>query len=125
MGIVQAHNAIIARIQQQLAPANVVTPDSGHLNLPRYVCQPAGGTQLPLGVGGLTEAFPEVVVMVETSSAASVSVNNTMVSALVDLFKPGLIFSGVTVDQRPQVRPPLEDGATYRVPVVIRVRIIF
>ena len=122
MSINAGYNAIISRIIGMDDPPAIATPETGAVDLPRYVCQPAGGFQSPAGISTLTDFRPEVLVRVETRSGAPIRFSNALVEALWDLFPPGLVFSGLTIEQRPEIRFPLDDGAVYSVPVYIRGR---
>jgi len=126
LGVIDGHQALIRRIVTMDGAPNVVLPSGPGKPLPRYVVQEAGAAQRTMGVGGQTEANPEIVVRVETVGSAYATENNTMTQALVDRFGLGERFDNVTITQAPRVTPPLPvtDGV-YAVPVVISGRIYF
>lgn len=118
--IADGHDALIRRIVEGLPSANVVTHlTPGHKDLPRYVCWPAGGLQRPLGVSGLTEAFPEISVLIEVEPHAGQTAK-AMLASLNALFVLGGVYDGVTVERAPEPRPAIDDGAVYRQPVYVR-----
>jgi hypothetical protein len=126
VSLASGHQAIISRIVAETSGTNIVLPNGPGKSLPRYVVMEAGGSQRPFGLDGRTEAFPEVVVRVETLADKYATQANTLCGDLVAMFPPGLLFSGMQVVRAPDIRPPLPvlDGV-YSVPVVIQVRFVF
>lgn len=128
MSLSDGHRGIISRIVGS-ASVNVVLPNGPGKGLPRYVVQEAGGTQRTATMAGLTDAVAEVVVLVETSSGAYSTQSNSLISELVDMFRPGVRFGGPTemvIVEAPDVRPPLPDtGGVYSVPVIVRAHFNF
>lgn len=126
MSQTDGHQAIISRMIAELSGSNIVLPNGPGKSLPRYVVMEAGGRQTPATLDGTTDAYPEVVVRVETRAGVYATQNNNMVSALVDAFPLGLQFSGMRVHRAPDVRPPLpiQDGV-YSVPVIVTAQFNF
>ena len=126
MSQTDGHQAIISRIVANSGGTNIVLPNGPGKSLPRYVVQEAGGMQRTSTLAGLTDAIPEVVVRVETEAGTYATESNSLVKALVDIFPPALRFSGMTVVDAPDPRPPLPilDGV-YAVPVIIRAEFSF
>jgi hypothetical protein len=90
------------------------------------VVQEAGGRQTRFGLDGKTEAYPEVLVRVETESGEYSTEASNMVRALVGVFPRGTRFGDYTVLDEPDVRPPLpvSDGV-YAVPVYVSARVVY
>jgi hypothetical protein len=125
MSISTGQQALIRRIVTMTTDANIVLPNGSTHNLPRYVVQSSGGSQRSLGASGLTEAFPEIVVRVETVADAYATQNDQLVAALVARFSVGDVFDGVEITEAPLPRAPLGMSEVYSVPVIIRGRMVF
>ena len=125
MSMTNGHQAIISRIVTMSGAPNVVLPNGPGKDCPRFVVQEAGGSQRTATVAGETDAYPEVIVRVETDTAYATE-NNALVAALVARFAPGSRFDGVTILDAPLPRAPLPvTEGVYSVPVIIRGRISF
>lgn len=120
MSITTGQQALIKRIVQMSTTADIVLPNGKAKGLPRYVIQASGGAQRTRTISGTTEAYPEIVVKVETGTEYATD-NDTLISDLVTLFAVTTRFDGVTILDAPEVKPalPVTEGV-YSVPVVIK-----
>ena len=120
MSLTNGQQALIKRIVEMTTSANIMLPNGPGKTAPRYVIQEAGGAQRTRTIDGVTEAFPEIVVLVETKSKYTTD-NNSLVAALVARFPVNARFDGVQILDAPLPRPPLPvvEGI-YSVPVIIR-----
>lgn len=127
MSLAIGHQKIIARLIDELpSGSNIVLPNGPRKDLPRYVVMEAAGRQRPVTLDGVSDAYPEVVVRVETQAGAYSTESSAMVQAIVDAFPLGLHFSGMVVHEAPASRPPLPvRDAVYSVPVVVTATISF
>lgn len=125
MSITTGQQALIRRIVTMTGGTNVVLPNGPDKGLPRYVVQVSGGGQRAMGLSQQTDAKPEIVVRVETVDGEYTTENDQLVAALVARFNNCPKFDGVVIESAPQVRPPIQGGGVYAVPVVITGRFFF
>jgi hypothetical protein len=71
---------------------------------------------------GDTDHTVELIVRVESAKNAFTDENDRLVKLLIDRFKVGDRFEGVTIEERPSPRAPFEGEGVYVTPVVIRGR---
>ncbi|MBN8189551.1 hypothetical protein JF540_22965 [Salipiger thiooxidans] len=129
MSLTEGQQALIRRIVTMGGGTNVSLPNGPGKALPRYVVQAAGGSQRTLGLSKVTDARPEISVRVEVAAwpdGQYATQSDTLVAALVARFAVADQFDGVTIEDAPNVRPPMpvSDGV-YCVPVIIRGRCFF
>ncbi|KAF0675072.1 hypothetical protein [Profundibacterium mesophilum] len=124
MSITDGQEALIRHLLTMQGAPNIALPNDGGAELPRYVVQASGGAQRTILVDGTTDAFPEIVVLVETAKGRGAGQNNDFVKLLVGHFAPNTKFEGIQIIEAPFARPPLT-GEVYSVPVVIRGRTFF
>lgn len=124
MSLSTGQQALIRRVVTMDSPPNIMLPNGPGKGLPRYVVQVSGGSQRTAMLDGTTDAYPEIVVQVETESSEYATENDTLVAALVARFKPGDKFDGVTIMDAPLPRSAVP-GPCYSVPVIIRGRMSF
>jgi len=123
MSLTDGQQILIRRLLTMPGLPNVVLPNGPGKELPRFAVQVAGGSQVTSTLQGKTDADPEIVVSVETSTEFTTE-NDALVAALVAHFPPGLRTEGLTIMTAPLPRPPVP-GPAYAVPVIIRGRFEF
>lgn len=127
MSIADGHEQIISRIVSG-ASVSVMLPNGPGKPVPRYVLQEAGGRQMTSTLQGDTDAYPEVVVLVQTEAGDYSTLNAQLLRELAAMFVPGTRFGDpeMTVVTSPEVRPPLPvEFGVYTVPVIVRASFTF
>jgi hypothetical protein len=119
MSLATGQQALISRITSSLGHVNIVLPNGQPTELPRYVIETSTTEQKAADISGAVEATIEIKVRVETQKGEFATENDGMVNDLVDLFRIGDRFDGVTIIEAP-VLEPAEMGAIYAVPVTIK-----
>lgn len=123
MSVIDIEQALIRRFLAMPTSYKRLRPnEAGNITAPAYVIQVSAASQVTMGMSPLTEAMGEIVVRVDTPENQYATLSNQMVQAIVDWFKIGDRFDGVTVTERPSPRPPFSENGVYSVPVIVRGR---
>lgn len=124
--IVDAQNALIARLKAMPGAPSIVEPnDAEGADLPRIVVQVVAPRQSPFDATGNTLADAEINARIEVEDGNFTGASDILVAAIQSQFRPGTQFDGVTIITAPQPSISYQIDGVYHVPVTIRGRCYF